>query len=123
MSYIDNFYCIYSLFFIVLSSIRGKPPLSTNNSIKMSVFWSIIYLFQSDSILSQDLGLIRKNHIYFNKANIQVREQYQQQYEDLLTKHHDVFSKSNIDIGKENHFEHDIHFKRSPGWSCSLTRC
>ena len=75
----------------------------------MSVFRSINYLFQSDSILSQDLGLIRKNHIYFNKANIQVREQYQQQYEDLLAKHHDVFSKSNIDIGKENHFEHDIH--------------
>ena len=41
-------------------------------------------------------------------------EQYQQQYEDLLSKHHDVFSKSNIDIGKAEHFEHDINRKDEP---------
>ena len=30
---------------------------------------------------------------FLNKANIQVPEHYQQQYEDLLSKHHDVFNR------------------------------
>ena len=60
------------------------------------------------SQVGQNKVLLRNtNYCPFNwikkKAKIQVLEQYQSQYEELLTKHHDVLSKSNIDIGKANH--------------------
>ena len=49
------FYRIDQLLFIVWRLIRGKPPLPTERFDKLSVFWSINYRFQINSILSQDL--------------------------------------------------------------------
>ena len=61
--YINIFYCIDQLLFIVWRSIRGKPPLSTGRFDKLFVFWSINYRFQINSILSQEPGLYKFKNI------------------------------------------------------------
>ena len=46
LSYIDFNYRIDQFLITVCSSIRGKPPLSTDDTVKMIDFSSIFYRFQ-----------------------------------------------------------------------------
>ena len=52
----DNFYRIDHLLCIVLSSIRGNPPLLTDDTVKMIDFSSIFYRFQMLYRYPQEFG-------------------------------------------------------------------
>ncbi len=53
---------------------------------------------------------------FSNRAIIQVLKEYEQKYKDSILKHHHVFSKNNQDIGKAEHFEHNILLKDNKPW-------
>ena len=53
--YIDLIYRINHLFCIILSSIRGKTPLSMNRYDKFIEFLLIIHRFQFETIYPQEL--------------------------------------------------------------------
>ena len=55
-SYIDNFYRIDSLFFIVLSLIKGKRPFWTDDTVIMINFSLIFYRFQMPYQYPQEFG-------------------------------------------------------------------
>ena len=54
-------YRIDHLFCIILSSIRGKPPLLMNRYDKFIDFRSIFYHFKFETIYPQELGACRDN--------------------------------------------------------------
>ena len=55
-TYIDNFYRIDRLLFIVLELDTANGLISNKRFCKMSIFWSINYHFIFETIYPQELG-------------------------------------------------------------------
>jgi hypothetical protein len=59
---------------------------------------------------------VEEENDFIQMAEIQAPTEHQNKYKELTLKHHDVFSKNDQDIGKAEHFEHNILLKdNKPG--------